>query len=51
MEYQQDSWYNPSVVNRIRLLINITLVIIGMLMLYMNYSWMWQLIKNFIKNI
>lgn len=51
MEYQQNSWYNPSVIKRIQQRINIVLIIIGVLMLYMNYSWMVQLIKNFIKNI
>ncbi len=46
MEYQQKSWYSPSVIKRIRLHINIILVLIGVLMLYMNYSWILQLIKN-----
>lgn len=47
MEYQQNSWYNPAVIKRISTQINIILIVIGAIMLYINYSWIWQLIQNF----
>jgi len=46
----QNNWYRPAVVNRVRKQINIILIIIGLLMLYLNYGWMIKLIKQFINN-
>jgi hypothetical protein len=47
---RQNNWYHPDVISRVRKRINFILIIICLLMLYFNHSWMIALIKQFINN-
>ncbi len=47
----QENWYKPDVIKRVRISITIILFLIFMVMLYLNHAWLIKLFKQIISGI